>query len=262
MRLLLECLLLTSPVMWAQLVSRHPVFEVATIKMTDAKGGAGHSHENDTPGLFRGSMTLKSYVMTAYNVKDFQVIGGPKWVDDTTYEIVAKLERTPDVTRDDTTSIRIDTKREEQLHVALQWLLADRFQLEFHHELKIMPSYVLTAVKGKFKLQPISESGQCGTSSNGDGRSYKLVANCIDMKRFASVLARRLRQPVFDVTGVKGLYNFVLQWSADDLVNRDGAPQLDSLFDALRDQLGLRIESKKAPTDMIVIDRAERPAEN
>jgi len=68
MRLLFECLLLMSPVMWTQPVGLHPVFEVASIKMAEAKGGGGHSHENDTPGLFRGSN-----IMTAYDVRDFQV---------------------------------------------------------------------------------------------------------------------------------------------------------------------------------------------
>src|SRR5690242_11259275 len=105
MRSLLACVLLASPAVWAQPAESGPVFEAATIKMTAAKGGGGHSHENDTPGLFRGSMTLKSYIMAAYNVKDFQVTGGPNWMDDTTYEIMGKLEHGTDVPPDNTAGL-------------------------------------------------------------------------------------------------------------------------------------------------------------
>jgi uncharacterized protein (TIGR03435 family) len=264
MRSLLACLLLISLALWAQSARHQPVFETATIKMTDAKGGAGHSHENDTPGLFRGSMTLKSYIMTAYNVKDFQVTGGPNWIDASTYEILGKLEHMTDVSLENTVStVRAENGAgEEQLHIALQVLLADRFQLKIHHESKEMPSYVLTANKGKFKLQPVQDSGQCGTSSNGDGNGYKLVATCIDMTRFATFLARRLRQPVSDETAIQGHYSFVLQWTNEDHGNGGGASQLDVIFSALRDQLGLRLESKRTPMDILVVDRAERPSDN
>jgi uncharacterized protein (TIGR03435 family) len=151
---------------------------------------------------------------------------------------------------------------EEQLHIAPQSLLADRFQLKFHHESKEVPAYALTVVKGKFKLQPAADTGACGTSSNGDGNGRKLTATCIDMKRFASFLARVLRQPVFDQTAIQGLYSFGLQWATDDLVNGGNSSQLDSLFAALRDQLGLRLEPKRTPMDIIVVDRAERPSDN
>jgi uncharacterized protein (TIGR03435 family) len=248
-------LVLTTAAVWAQPAKRLPAFETATIKMTDAKGGGGHSNENDKPGLFRGSMTLKSYIMTAYNVRDFQVTGGPNWIDDTTYEILGKLERTEEAPSG-------NAGGEQQLHVALQSLLADRFQLKFHQELKEMPAYVLAAMKGKFKLQPVPDNGKCGTSSNGDGNSYKLTATCIDMKRLTTVLARRLRQPVSDETGIQGLYSFGLQWTVDDLGTAGTSSQLDALFAALRDQLGLRLESKKMQTDIIVVDRAERPSDN
>ncbi len=263
MRSLLTCLFLMSPYSWAQPSERRPVFETASIKMMEAKGGGGHSHENDTPGLFRGSMTLKSFIMAAYSVKDFQVIGGPSWLDDTTYEILAKLElKTDAATSGIATKRGIDGLGEKQLHIALQSLLADRFQLKFHHESKEMPAYALTVAKGKFKLQPVADNGACGTSSNGDGNGRKLTATCIDMKRFANFLSRVLRQPVSDQTAIQGLYSFGLQWATDELVNGGNASQLDSLFAVLRDQLGLRLEPKKAPMDIMVVDQAERPTAN
>src|SRR5205085_1586618 len=153
---------------------------------------------------------------------DFQVTGGPNWMDATSYEILGKLDRATVVPAENSAA----TRGADQLHLALQSLLADRFQLKFHHEAKEMPGYALTAVKGKFKLQPAPDSGGCGTNSNGDGNGHKLTATCIDMKRFATFLARVLRQPVFDQTAIQGLYSFGLQWTTDDLGN-GGPSQLD-----------------------------------
>jgi uncharacterized protein (TIGR03435 family) len=116
MRSLLAYCLLMPLAVSAQPSEHPPVFEAASIKMVDAKGGSGHSHENDAPGLSRGSMTLKSFIMAAYNVKDFQVIGGPNWIDVATYEILGKLERTPDVSTKSLGSTPRNGDREEELH--------------------------------------------------------------------------------------------------------------------------------------------------
>ena len=90
----MKCLamLFLIPAAWPQSPAAKPVFEAASIKMTAPTGGGGHSHSRGTPGLLRASMTLKSYILMAYNLRQFQIAGGPKWMDDSTYDIVAKLE--------------------------------------------------------------------------------------------------------------------------------------------------------------------------
>ena len=223
--------------------------------MSRATGGSGHSDENDDPGLLRGSMTLKSYIMTAYDVKPYQVIGGPNWVDESTYDIVAKLERSGD---------NPAAAGEPQVHVALQALLADRFQLKIHHEAKEIPAYALTVTKGGFKLKETSETTGCGTSSKGSGTGINFRATCADMTGFASSLARRMGRPVSDETHLQGLYTFTLEWTPDDLktgASRD-QPTLPSLFTVLQEKLGLKLEARKVPVDIIVVDSADRPSEN
>jgi uncharacterized protein (TIGR03435 family) len=249
---------------WAQ-AGPKPVFEAASIKMSRATGGGGHSDENDDPGLLRGSMTLKSYIMAAYKVKPYQVTGGPNWIDSSTYDIVAKLETAglPKLPVDLTPRQRA-TAEDEQLHTALQNLLADRFQLKFHHESKEMPAYALMVAKSGFKLKVASETIGCGTKSKGNGTTINFSATCIDIAGFAGYLARPMHQPVSDQTQLQGLYTFTLEWTPDDLKTAASPdqPSLPSLFTVLQEKLGLKLEPRKVPTDIIVVDNAERPSEN
>ena len=230
-------------------------FDAASVKMTAPSGGGGHSHEHDNPGLFRGSMTLKSYIMTAYEVSE--IAGGPPWMDDATYEIEAKLDlpRAAALSPD---------KNEAMLHAALQPLLAERFHLKVHHESKEVPAYLMTVTKRGFKLQPVAAGEHCGTNSKGDGHVVTLNATCIDMEGFAAFLAKRTKMPVSDQTGVKGAYTFSLQWTPDDLRTDASSdrPPLPSLFTVLEEQLGLKLEQRKAAVDILVVDSAERPTEN
>jgi uncharacterized protein (TIGR03435 family) len=264
MRSLILILLPISYSAWAQTEAK-PVFEAASIKMSRATGGSGHSNENSDPILLRASMTLKSYVMTAYNVKAYQVTGGPNWIDDSTYEIAAKLETAglPKLPANLTSNERA-TAEEERLHIALQGLLTDRFQLKLHHESKEMPAYALTVAKSGFKLKETSETAGCGTNSKGNGTSINFTATCVDMTKFASYLARVTKQPVSDETHLQGSYSFGLEYIPDDLkatVSTDPLA-LPSLFTVLQQKLGLKLEQKKVPVDIIVVDGAERPSEN
>jgi uncharacterized protein (TIGR03435 family) len=257
-------LFLISSSAWAQTEAK-PVFEAASIKMSRPTGGSGHSNENSDPGMLHGSMTLKSYIMAAYSVKTYQVTGGPKWIDDSTYDIVAKLEiaELPKLSADLTPRQRA-TAEVERLHTALQGLLADRFQLKLHHESKEMPAYALTVVKSGFKLKEASETAGCGSNSNGNGTSINFTATCVDMTRFANYLARVTKQPVSDETHLEGSYSFSFEYIPDDLkaTASTDQPALPSLFTVLQQKLGLKLEQKKVPTDIIVVDSAERPSEN
>ena len=257
-------LILISSSAWPQTEPK-PVFEAASIKMSRATGGSGHSNENSDPILLRASMTLKSYIVSAYNVKAYQVTGGPNWIDDSTYDIMAKLEiaELPKLAATLTPRERA-TAEEDRLHTALRGLLADRFQLKLHHESKDMPAYALTVVKSGFKLKETSETAGCGTSSKGDGTSINFTATCVDMTRFASYLARVMKQSVSDETHLQGSYSFGLEYVPDDLkvTASTDQPALPSLFTVLQQKLGLRLEQKKVPVDIIVVDSAERPSEN
>lgn len=231
-----------------------PVFETASIKLTDAKGGNGHSRENDGPGLLRASMTLKSFIMTAYDLQAYQVTGGPSWIDSSTYEIVARLERGGDES---------PTGDERPLHLALQSLLAERFQLKFHRQIRDVPAFALTTAKSGSKLKESLANGKCGTDSvPGPGRT--VIGRCADVETVRRLIARQVDRPVFDQTDLKSRYDFTLQWRPENFKGAATEEQmaLPSFFTALEEQLGLTLEPRKMPVEALVVDSAERPSEN
>jgi uncharacterized protein (TIGR03435 family) len=215
-----------------------PAFEAAAIK--PCKDASSGSHWNSTPGTInlRGH-TLKSLICVAYHVKDSQVAGGPKWIDGDRFDINAKSAGAED---------------DPKLLEMLQTLLADRFQLVFHREQKITPSYALVVVKSGMKIKPVE--GATGSRSRG-GRG-QLTAQGVSMEKLAELLSRQVKTPVIDFTGAPGVYDFKLEWSTEGDAN-----DLESaLFAALQSQLGVKLESRKLPTELIVVDRAEKPSEN
>ena len=218
-----------------------PVFEAASVKPSDPT--KPESFWNVSPGRLNvRNMSLKSLVMAAYDVKRYQVAGGPKWVDSDRFNIVAKLEDTGDRSRGKEAAMR--------LLGAAQALLAERFQLLIHNETKSVSGYSLVNAKGGFKLKPAAGDG---SSSIRTGKT-KMEAHGYSMERLAASLSTQLEGPVADATGVEGTFDFVVEWSLDD-----SGP---SLFTALQETLGLRLESRKVSVPVIVIDRAEKPAGN
>jgi uncharacterized protein (TIGR03435 family) len=225
-----------------------PVFEAASIKLDSKADGAD---SENTPGLLRAQMTLKRYIAYAYDVKDFQVKGGPDWIALDHYDITAKLER-------------VDPQRTGgiQIREALQTMLGKRFQLTFHHESKEIGGYALMTAKGGFKLKPVADESNHGISSKG-GLARQLTATQVDIGRVAAFLAHETGSPVENQTHIPGVYTFTLEWARDDL--KSLSPEqavLPSLFTALQEKLGLRLEARRVPVDLLIIDSAARPSEN
>jgi uncharacterized protein (TIGR03435 family) len=225
-----------------------PVFEAASIKLDPGADGAD---SDSTPGLLRAQMTLKRFIAYAYDVRDFQVVGGPNWIGLDHYDIIAKLEK-------------VDPQRpgDVQIREALEALLTERFQLSFHHESKEVSGYALTLAKAGLKLTPVADKNNHSMNSKG-GLTRTLTATQADMPRVAAFLARETGSPVEDRTHVAGVYSFTLEWARDDF--RSSNPEqasLPTLFTAIQEQLGLKLESRKLPLDLLVVDRAERPSEN
>jgi uncharacterized protein (TIGR03435 family) len=228
-----------------------PKFEAASIKIS-ASPGTG-LHWRSTPGaLSIGNYTLRGLIQQAYDVKDYQVLGGPKWMDSDRYDIAAKAAGPADGVA---------------LRAMLQPLLAERFQLVFHRDSKPFPVFALMAAKGGLKIQPVKSTGDSGVDSDGGPITFKEAS----MARLAQWLTRRLNVPVLDETGVPGVFNFILNWTPDDRspaapaaasavpVPSDPSP---SLLLALQEQLGIRIEPRKVPMDVIVVDSAQKATAN
>ena len=230
--------------------STHPQFEVVSIKPTEAVPGSASGIQS-LPGRIVGrNVTLKRCIRGAYDIPETLIFGGPKWVDEQRYDIEAKAA---------------DPVRDPALMLMLQSLLADRFHLAFHRERRQLSGYALMVAKSGLKAKPSAKDVPAKTSASLSGGSIDAQAST--MANLAQKLSDTLHIPVTDLTKTEGKYDFKLSWnpkdvtlaSADKLVAEPSAP---SIFTALQEQLGLRMESRKVPVDVVVIDHAEKPSEN
>jgi len=203
--------------------------------------------------------SLESLIAFAYQIDNFQFSGAPDWLDSERYDIEAKAS-------EDLTSA--------SMRPMLQALLEDRLQLKFHHETKEEALYALLVGKTG-KLQDAGECSTpppppnpgeppppgCGSLITLRGR---IIAEKVPLARSVAALASLTERMVLDETNLTGKYDIDLRYAPD--IDTPGQTQADrnspSLFTALQEQLGLKLESKKGPVEMFVIDHVERPSEN
>jgi uncharacterized protein (TIGR03435 family) len=163
-----------------------------------------------------------------------------RWIDERSYDILAKADQ---------------PAAEPELLTMLQPLLADRFQLQIHHETRTLPGYELTVDKDGVKATVVTDPAR--TPGGNGGRGF-IDGYASAFGSLASRLSALLGRPVVNVTNDKRRFDFHLKWNPDDTAASD----MPSLFTALQEQLGLKLESKKVSVDVLVIDRAELPSEN
>jgi uncharacterized protein (TIGR03435 family) len=216
-------------------------FEAASIH-PNPSGTEGSVVDFEDSGLLRArNSSLKMLIRSAYGVQADQIIGGPKWLDSDRYDIDAK------------TAGRIKESDEGPL---LRHLLADRFQLKTHTEKRELTVYKLDVSKTGFLLKPSQSNSSQIHSSHGAGHNQISVIR-ISIHQFAGMLGKTLGRIVQDDTGLTGDYDFTLTWDPDGT-----SSTVPSLFAALQEQMGLRLESGKAIMDVLVIDSAEKASEN
>jgi len=219
-------------------------FEVASVKRSAPPSAGGvNSSMNLAPGRITcTNVSLKKLIVRAYGLKDYQ-LSGPDWLDSEIYDIV--------------TTMPADTSGDD-LRLMLQNLLSDRFRLATHTEGKEMSVLALVVAKGGSKLKA-AEFGNSNTSMSPG----KLTAKAVPLLNVAEILSRHLNQPVLNMTGLQGVYDFTLEWGPEPKggAAAAGEPARElgpSLFTALQEQLGLKLEPRKAPIELLVVDRAEK----
>lgn len=217
-------------------------FEAAAIH-PDFSGNEGSVIDLEPAGrLTVTNSTLKTLIRAAYGVQNDQIIGGPKWLDTDRYDIEAK------------TSGPVPQNRERPL---MQNLLTDRFKLRVHRESRELTVYLLEVAKnGPLFRKNTSGSGSIHTN-HGRGKNQISVTG-ISIGQFAGMLAKEMGRGIIDKTGLRGNYDFSLEWDPDQIA---GSP-VPSVFAALQEQMGLKLESQKATVDVLVIDSAEKASEN
>jgi uncharacterized protein (TIGR03435 family) len=213
-------------------------FEVASVRLN--KSDSHSSRFNSSKGSIHSTnVSLREFIKFGYGVKDYQVTG-PDWLATQRFDIVAKAEApVPD----------------DQLMAMLQTLLAERFKLAIHRETKERTVYELVVGKNGPRLHEVEAGGQ---HSSG-GRGF-LSAQKMSMSQLADSLSRTVSLPVLNMTGIKGAFDIELKWAPDDGRDNANGP---SLFTAVQEQLGLKLEQRKGPMEIIVVDHAEKvPTEN
>jgi len=225
-------------------------FEVASVKPSAP----------DVPGMFIRPLpggglqitgaSLKNLISFAYDVRPFQTIGESQWVDTERFDIDARTATSDTQTPADPANDR------RKILEGLKSLLADRFQLVLHSETREQALYALVVNKSGPKLQESTEPrGLIRRMGRGT-----IKGQAVALEMLALNLSNELGRRVIDKTGLAGKYDFELKWTSgqDSL----GDPDAPSIFTALQEQLGLRLEPGKGPVEVLVIDRAVRPSKN
>jgi uncharacterized protein (TIGR03435 family) len=208
-----------------------PTFEAASVKPVEVNDGTiSYTRSNE----FMGS--LQSLIRFAYGIEDYRISGGPKWVDDDRYSVIFKPSG-------------------PQANLMLRTLLAERFKLAVHTETRQLSVYSMVVAKTGPKMEKATDLSHA-SSSAGSG----MVRGIMAMPELASYLSSILGRKVTDQTSLTGAYTLSLKWTPDDKPITDNSPP--SLVTAIQEQLGLRLESTKGPVEILVVDHAEKPAEN
>jgi len=247
---------------WAGAQTASPAFEVASVKPAAPQpaGGGMIIRRQGGPGtpdpgqITYTNVSFNNILTVAFGIRDYQIFG-PGWMNTERFDIAAKVPK-------DTTK--------EQFQLMLQNLMAERFKMTFHHDSKEMPVYALSVGKNgpKFKessAEPPSEKpARQGTTIQLSRGRLRFTAHEETIKGLADMLSSSLSRPVRDLTGLSAKYDFVLEFANDESaamiqpgaeLSPDSAP---SLFTAIQEQLGLKLEQKKAPVEIVVVDHLEK----
>jgi uncharacterized protein (TIGR03435 family) len=247
MRRLFVCAAIGARIFYAQVA-----FDAASVKVNTS--GDGHTSAHSGPGgIEMSNVTLRFCIRRAYHLTDPQIVG-PSWLDTDHFDIVAKVP---------------SGAPEEQIPEMLLALLAERFKLVAHREPRELAVYALVVAKGGPKLTKVEEATSGGDMSSSRSEVNGAAVKISRLVEFLSTTSLNLGLPVVDQTGLAGAYTFNLKWTPERPLNATETPKkldLDApppIFEALQEQLGLKLEKRKAPLEVLIVDRAERvPTEN
>jgi len=285
----------------SQTPAQKPQFEVASIKANPSNRG-GLIEMPPTGRVNINSATFKTLLRVTYHVQDYQIIGGPGWIDADRFDIQARPgeDHKPQMVAP---CFAVDCPP-TPVQIMMQGLLEDRFRLKVHHEVRELPVYELTIGKNGFKLKevpptpdpvdgpprlpPIPPPPPPGTPPPTIaaalptpppgvmmGFPFGFAASEVALGALDSILAEVLGRPIIDKTGIQGLYNFKIVYSREGIPNNGPPPPpadggqgpnasdpRPSIFTALQEELGLKLDSSKGPVNVLVIDSVQRPSEN
>lgn len=229
-----------------------PAFDVASVRLSGPEERAAAA-QFPPGGRFTANIALRYVIERAYDIEDYQLLGDPDWVKTERYSIQAKAEG---ATTDD------------RLRLMVQTLLASRFGLKIHHETRDLPVYALVVGKGGPKLQVASDATLCGGNGCFTIGKGNFGAKGATLPWAAKTLTRIMDRPVLDKTQLSGNYDFRLHFdpstaSAAVMAAASTADSTEpSIFTAIQEQIGLKLDPRREPVDVLVIDHVEKPSGN
>jgi uncharacterized protein (TIGR03435 family) len=249
--------------------SSQPRFDVASLKINIANDGIVYDQAQKGRYTIYG-FTLAALIRSAYRVQEFQIVGGPDWMNSERFNTEATYVESPGVP--------------SPTDLMLRTLLEERFKLAVHNETRERPVYALVLARAdrRFGPQLQKSATDCATRKGPDACGSSVGPGFIrsrgrTMAQFAESLSRlsmtgggSLNRLIVDKTGLEGLYEVTLKFTPENIPPAGPTPQgfspVDpngpSIFTALQEQLGLKLDSQRAPVDVLVVDRAELPTEN
>lgn len=234
-----------------------PQFEVATVKPSDPDKCCARFFSRNGRHFATTNTNLKYLIQWAWNLQAKQVVGGPPWMDVDRFDLAGEMDGA-------------GAPNDHEWKEAVQQLLIDRFHIQMHHEKQEMTAFALTVEKGGPKLTPgdgnlaahqsMGFSGNVGQTMFGHGTNASIADFIGELQRIV------LDRPIVDQTGLTGVYDIQFQFTREE-PNALGMTQIPetaapNLYEALQQQLGLKLVGTKTPVDVIVIDHAEPPGDN
>jgi uncharacterized protein (TIGR03435 family) len=226
-----------------------PSFDVASVKvsapMAEGRGNRRDAVVAGPAGVTMTAISLKGAIQWAYHMQSIQV-SGPGWMDSDRLDINAKSA---------------GPASNDQLRQMMQTLLAQRFKLTFHKETKEMPAYVVTVAKSGHKLKQSEGEGEMEVKPAGN----RMAANFthVTLSQLSEMMSSPLQAVVVDQTGLKGSWDFTLDMSGFMSQPTGIDDAIGMIIQAANEQLGIKIDQKKVPAEVLIVDHAERvPVEN
>jgi uncharacterized protein (TIGR03435 family) len=229
----------------AALTVRPQSFEFATVRPTPEPSPPTSIRSFPGGRLETRNVTLRMLIQWAWDLDDGRLSGGPKWLDDAHYDIVGQAPA--------------GQLPRGALYRMMQSLLRERFHLRTHHESRELTAYEMVIDKSGAKVQIVDASGGFASSPFQMTDRGRISGAKVTAAMLAKVLAEQVHRPVEDATGFKDAFNFTLEWAPDS----DPSSNRPSIFTALREQLGFRLDPRKKAVDVLVIDSIDRtPTQN
>jgi bla regulator protein blaR1 len=253
---------------WAQTGGTPLAFEVASIKPSRPDDSGSVIQTTGGEGLIVTNASVRSLITFAYEIRDLQLSGGPGWLGTDRFNITAKTA--PDdaafgATKPDSMTDAQRKTYTDRVRERLRTLLAERFGLVVHHEPKDVAVLLLTVSKTGPRMKAAAHEAGARQGMRGTGRGHT-QGYAVTMERLAIYLETVVGRPVLDRTAITGEFDWTLDWVPDSPASggdNSATPQIGpTIFTAIQEQLGLKLEPGKAPIDSLVIDRMIHPTEN